>query len=251
MSVPEVLPDELELDEDMFDEFDTDDMDNNQKDVGKWMFDYKRDIGVSKVGKGNLLGKKMLSWDVVPLCYLAIQKRKEKEITELEAEIKKTTSKAIVDLKDRLKQLKTEFDEFTMNMERCPLGEKAQCYYLPINNKKRTPTCMVLMKIMDPIRAELYNTYMDLDQDSFNQIGLELLPLYMLLHRINIQVTALPLIIATKTGSKANPLLKEQRSTTQAIQNIRTILDYKLAVVRKEIEPGGVVEPPKSPMQGM
>ena len=228
--------DELNMGPDLDFDLDFDEPDDDEKlAIQKWTENNVKVIGNTKVTKGTLFGKKMVQWDLIPRCDPAIVLQLGEEIEKIELRLSKVTEdKKVQAILKELESAEMKRDSFGSVSEVCELDYKGRCPYRKGNRNVRDPKCTIVDKMMQAHRQEVFHTYMDLDQDSYNQIGLELLPLYVLQCRLNILISSQPIMHASGSGNsaKASPLLKENRRVQQSIRDIRNKLDEKKAKLR-------------------
>ncbi len=240
----EVLPEDLEINMELFED---DGEDDDIRELVKWSKDNNKSIGEAKISKGLLFGKKMVHWDVTPRCDPAILEQNRKRVETLERKLKNARKHPDFagrgELEQKLNDAIEKEDRFLEVKEICELDARGRCPYKENSTKFRNPKCSPVDRMMRAHRQEVFYTYMDLDQDSYNKIGLELLPMYVIQCRLNILITAQPIMHASGSGAKSSPLLKELRNIQVAIGEIRSKLDVKLEKLRQPNNDRGSNDP--------
>lgn len=215
--------------------------DVEQAAIQQWFKNFAPDHGTSKAVRGRLFDNKMVIFDTVPQCLPVAMKHLEEDIPFLEERVESLKEGSVkrknaeAALEDKRRKL-----TYLQGREPCHLHMKEMCVYMKnykgtrgTTSGRRTEKCMAVLSYLGAIREEVITEYADLDQEGMFIVGTELIPALLLEMRIQIQVPAMDLTSNTdRGGMKANPLLKELRSTTEHIAQIRESLRLRIEKLR-------------------
>jgi hypothetical protein len=116
--------------------------------------------------------------------------------------------------------------------EDCKIRLAGRCTYTPA---KQNDGCVVLRMILKPILFETYARYQDLPPTDLYAIGLQLIPQYVSLCRLHLEMSIGGILTPGRGGSrKASPIMREARETTKLISQITHELDRKLRELKNE-----------------
>lgn len=242
----EKVRDEMDnLDETLFGS----DSELEQAAMKQWRANHAMDHGTSKSVRGRLFDNRMVIIDTIPQCIPVAIRHLEEDIAIFKEQLdrlKKCSEKKRTALAVKLKW-REERLAYLLKREPCHLERRGMCIYMERtkgtrgNRARRTEKCMAMMSYLAVIREEVITEYVDMDQEGMLIVGTQLIPALLLESRIQIQIPAMDLTTSTDRGGiKANPLLKELRSTTEHIEAIRETLRLRMERLRNPESEGGL-----------